>query len=304
MKSIILFIVLIITNPNSQQLSVREVKIEYSNGMEVFHVYERNPDIDFLEKKEYFWYTEYSGFKSTRGGTGGLLLNGEYKFYDSDGNLILSQSYKNGLKNGKFTEWDENGSIINKEEFIDGNLTYSKFHEKGVDGKYYIQEWIGEMFKVGFKRNAYLEVGGLISEEELIDDSLLLHSIRTYYPFSHKLETKLFATGLGRDKYYGEYLEFYENGNPKIKGEFAKSILGSFRSGKWFWYNENGDIYDTASYKLFEEKYDNGETRIIGSLVYDEDSKEWLRDGKWRTFSEEGYGKVDFIYEWGVLQEN
>jgi antitoxin component YwqK of YwqJK toxin-antitoxin module len=112
------------------------------------------------------------------------------------------------------------------------------------------------------------------------------------------------TSDLARENCFGDYVEYYENGNLQVKGQCAKTDLGEFGTGKWTWYYESGAIEDSATYKLFEEKYSNGKTSLIGSLIYDSKTNEWVRHGKWRSFYENGHGKVDFNYEWGELKKD
>jgi len=45
---------------------------------------------------------------------------GEYKEYFESGKLKIEGSYVNGEKDGKWTEFDENGGILKTSKFIKG----------------------------------------------------------------------------------------------------------------------------------------------------------------------------------------
>ena len=66
--------------------------------------------IDYKDSSEYYWYNEYSGVKSTKGGSGGNLLHGKYQRYDENGNLKVEANYYLGLEDGLRRTWDEEGN--------------------------------------------------------------------------------------------------------------------------------------------------------------------------------------------------
>jgi hypothetical protein len=52
----------------AQQVSkTDEIRITYTNGIEVFNVCQVNPIIVWDDDFEYYWYTEFSKIKSTKG---------------------------------------------------------------------------------------------------------------------------------------------------------------------------------------------------------------------------------------------
>ena len=104
-----------------------QIKIEYSNGIEIFTVCKHNPHITFNEEKKYYWYTEFSKIKSTKGGSGGKLLNGNYKLYDEKYNLKVEKNYYLGLPDGNEMSWDSLGNINSKATVEQGVVIYQKF---------------------------------------------------------------------------------------------------------------------------------------------------------------------------------
>jgi len=145
----------------------------------------------------------------------------------------------------------------------------------------------------------------LIWEEELLNDTLIIHLIHEYYPYSNKIKAKYKTSDLARKRYYGDYFEFYENGNSKVTGEFAKSDLGSFMVGNWIYYTESGEIENSYTFKLHKEFYDDGKIKLIGSLIESGNNfKIYQKHWKWIEFYENGQIKDQYNYEWGELIEN
>src|SRR5690606_33491466 len=112
----------------------KEIKIKYKNGIEIFHIYLGDEQPKYKEDKEYYWYTEFSKIKSTKGGNGGKLLNGNYKFFDENGNLIKDENYSMGLKNGESKKWDKNGDLTEIYRYENGESVYWKYHPDEDDG--------------------------------------------------------------------------------------------------------------------------------------------------------------------------
>lgn len=96
----------------------------------------------------YFWYGS-NAIHQTEGGFSGRLLNGQYQEFYADKNLREQGEFKDGLKDGVWQSWSENGLL---KEFVnwkagqkhgdfefynaDGNLLQSgKYKHNLFDGK-------------------------------------------------------------------------------------------------------------------------------------------------------------------------
>ena len=298
MKNLFILFFLMCKLVYSQSDQTELKTLNYIDATIKVYVYINNPNISYLETKEYFWYTEKAGIKSTKGATGGLLLHGEFNAFDKDGNLIVQENYSNGLKQGKALEWNIEGEIIDKKIYEQGRIVYWKSQENN-DGKLYYVERIGHPFFEDTLRT-YDEHGILVRENILINDTLRIKLNLIYHKYSKQLSHKFFTQWHTK---FGEYVEYYENGIISAKGNYANSSLGEFKIGKWIWYDESGKTSSTKDYKLYQEKYENENVKIIGSLIYDKDSDEWIRQDTWRTFYEDGSANENFKYSWGTLEE-
>lgn len=283
-----------IDSPAKSALVTISKTIDYKDGREIFKFCKINPEINYKDSSEYYWYNEYSGVKSTKGGSGGNLLHGKYQRYDENGNLKVEANYYLGLEDGLRRTWDEEGNIKETLKFNKGTVVYMKF--KNEDGVYI--EWIGEMFKKGSVKNVYTSFNVLVENTTFIE-SYKMH-VKTYYEnsISKQLE-KEFTQWVG-DFYEGSYKEYYKNGKPRVVGNFVEN----FRDGFWTYFNEDGNIIKNIKFRIHNETYPNKKLKIKGSQFYDNTSQDWIRDGKWVYYKENGedFEKIE-KYKNGVLLE-
>ena len=88
----------------------------------------------------YFWYSA-NQLQHTQGGYSGKLLNGSYRSYYLNKNLMEEGSFRAGLKNGSWKIWKENGVLAEETSWQDGVMTgpFSKYDEAGelrLSGRY------------------------------------------------------------------------------------------------------------------------------------------------------------------------
>ena len=236
-NTIFILIFFLTLNLYGQTCQNEEIKIQYSNGFEVFNACKTNPTISFDENKEYFWYTEFSTVKSTKGGCGGYLLNGNYKFYDENGNLRIDKNYSLGLENGNDVRWDSLGNITAKTIYKNGDIIYWKFLN---DENYWI-EFNGPMFSEGTIRKVYNQYGNLISEEKMLAG--VKQYIKNYYEYPvGQLKEEYTSTGLGENYFSGKFTAYYKNGNIEAEGQYYEGDYTNIRVGTWKWYNQDGSV--------------------------------------------------------------
>ena len=280
-------------------IQTKEIKITYSNGYEVFKVCTSNVQTIFNDKKEYFWYTEYSKIKSTKGGSGGNLLHGNYKFYDENGNLRYDKNYYLGLRDGSEKHWDSSGNIVSQAKYLKGDLVYTKFQN---EEKYWI-EFIGPMFKEGTIRKVYTRYNGLISEEIMLPN--WRQHVKIFYEYSGKLEEEYTAGGIDKERLLGKFSTFYENGKTKIEGQFdIGKYTYNIRVGTWKWFKSDGTLEATADYKVHIEQWSNGAMKIAGGYILDPNTNTWEKTGEWRWYDEDGKSQTSKKYTMGTETED
>jgi len=292
---ILILTYLIEVTVNGQTCQQEEIKIRYTNGFEIFNVCKSNPQISYDEKKEYYWYTEFSKIKSTKGGCGGNLLNGNYKFYDEQGNLREDKNYYLGLPDGNNLIWDSLGNITSKTTYEKGKNIYWKFLNEN-------DLWIeinGPIFKEGTVRKIYSKYGTLISEDKMLAN--FKQHFKIYYEYPAKqLKEEYTKDALGLDFMTGKYTSYYENGKLEVEGQFYEGDYLNIKVGKWKWYNKDGTLDSENDYKAEVTYWPNGEIKMSGGLILDTDTNQWVRIGEWRWYAEDGkiYEKKE--YRWGV----
>lgn len=278
----------------SQQIITESKTINYQDGQEIFKVCKVNPSVVINDALDYFWYNEYSGIKNTKGGIGGQLLHGKYQLFGKSGNLLKESNYYLGLEHGLTRTWDEEGAIKETLRSNNGICIYMKF--KNEEG--YIVEWTGEMFKKGSVKKIFTSYNQLVEESTCIEPFKFYTKIYYEEYGDPKLQAE-FTRGIG-DYYYGSYKAFYRNGNKKASGNFIENQ----KEGIWSYYNEDGSIQSQYKFRIYEEKYPSGNMRIQGSQIFNEETNEWLRDGRWLYYEENGqdYKKIE-EYKAGQLIE-
>lgn len=292
--SVIFFAFFLTINLFGQTCQNEEIKIRYTNGFEVFNVCKTNPTISFDEKKEYYWYTEFSKIKSTKGGCGGNLLNGNYKFYDEDGNLRVDKNYLFGIEDGNDLRWDSLGNITAKTTYKKGETIYWKF----LNEEDYWIEFNGRMFTEGTIRKVYTKYGTLISEEKMLAD--FKQHVKIYYEYpSGQLKEEHTTTGIGGDYMSGKLTSYYKNGKIEVDGQFYEGEYMNIRVGTWKWHNENGTLDSESNYKAEIIHWPNGEKKMSGGYIYDTDNEKWIKIGEWRWYDDTGKFLEKKEYQWG-----
>lgn len=258
------------TNASGQKV------ISYTNGQEIFGLCEFCEEVTYSEELDYYWYAPYAGVQKTQGRSEGTLLDGRYEFYNQDGNLLIKANFKKGIEHGDYIIWDELGNIKEKMHCTDGELDYVKFTND--DG--YIIEWIGKMFAKGSTKNVYTSDGAIIESVTATYDLKVQYKI--YYEMTGTLEMEFTKTV--DDLFDGTSKIYYKNGKTKFIGHFSDN----FRVGPWRWYHEDGTSESVRNYIIFKDTHPNGKLKVKGSQYYNHDTNNWIRDGKWIFYKENG----------------
>ncbi len=262
-------------------LSAGERIIEYRNGRDEFNV-ATPAKIAFKKNLIYYSFDPYENeIKETVGGAEGkLLLNGPYRFYDSDGVLRIAEHYRKGLKHGKSTVYDTDGNVLSKEEYNYGKLVYQKFaDEDGI-----VFEVFGELFQPGTRMNLYKN-GALFKKIETIR---LNYDKHTQYDLH--TQNKLIEYSLLDDELHGTLRQYQSDGQTLAEVANYKNGL---RNGETRLYNLNGKVSEKFNYVddvkngPFEIYNENGTLSMKGSLV------NGLPHGQVINYN--ALGKLDFI---------
>lgn len=293
--NILTFALLAFASYGQTSIQTKEVKIPYTNGYEIFRICTSGCQTNFDDKKEYFWYTEFSKIKSTKGGSGGSLLHGNYKFYDEQGNLRQDKNYYLGLPDGNEKTWDSLGNITSTTKYNKGEIVYWKFQNE--DG--YWVEHIGKIFTEGWVKKTYTKYNSLIAEQTMLAN-FKTHT-RTFYEYGdNKVKEDYYSSGMGGDFMTGKYTAYYENGKVQTEGQFYDGEYTNVKVGTWNWYKSDGTLEATEQYKANIEKWSNGENKVVGGYILDTETNTWIKTGEWRWYSEDGKFQSSKKYRWGV----
>jgi hypothetical protein len=157
MKKISILLFVISASANAQKIPDYGFnKVRITEGDKIIQVelkpIKDAPDVE--TDRQYFWYGS-NIIHITQGGFSGRLLNGEYylnknlkeqgvfneglkkgvwKNWDENGNLIQFYTWKDGVKDGKFTLYYNSGGIKQSGNYDDGLLdgAIKEFDQKGV----------------------------------------------------------------------------------------------------------------------------------------------------------------------------
>ena len=74
-----------------------------------------------IQELIYFWYYKHD-IHHTQGNWDGLLLDGSYRVFDKNYNLIEKGRFRNGLKHGVWQKWNSTGKLVQMENWTKGLL--------------------------------------------------------------------------------------------------------------------------------------------------------------------------------------
>jgi antitoxin component YwqK of YwqJK toxin-antitoxin module len=158
-------------------------------------------------------------------------FEGKWKWYFDNSKLLKEENYRNGLKDGMSTAYDETGKVIEEGEFVDGN----------EDGPWF--EQIGDTYTRGTYRDGLRN--GMWYNFYLNSDSLKTDSLC------------YFKGNFIEDNPDGRHIYYWENGKVKDEGSY---VMGK-KEGEWYKYNFDGTLFMIISYKQ------GVETRYVGVKI-------------------------------------
>lgn len=204
--------------------------------------------------------------------------SGEWKWFFNTGQIQKLENYKSGRLHGKWEQYDRDGRLIDRREFINdtmyswmsyASMTYQCGEFKGMilqngrvehydrHGKYlesigmmkngvHSGKWSGYFASGKLESIRHFDEGKMEGTEILFYESGEIRSVRYYTanqphgPMWNYFENgKMMASGhFESGKAVGVWRYYYENGQVKESGTYQ---LGQ-RVGKWSYYNEKGEL--------------------------------------------------------------
>jgi len=250
-------------------------------------------------EKEGLWLSFYEGVKvkSEENYKNGLL-NGYFKEYGKEENLLLTLLYREGKlveEVGKDTTEiaiteikDSDGRIVEIGLFRNSLPVgiHKKFNKEGVIIYSYI----------------YNDLGVVVSEGIIDKEGKRFGKWIDYYSDKKIRDEGNYSNNLKE----GRWTFFFENGGVEQKGNYLKGK----ENGNWIWYYNTGQVwreeefsngkeeglykeYDTTGKFLKEGQYFDGAMEGVWKIAINDFSAEGsyandFRDGKWRYFYDDG----------------
>ena len=150
---------------------------------------------------------EVTGAYNSRG-----QQDGEWQWFYANGQLMRQANFNADILDGEYIEYDEDGEVVTKGEFLDGT-------EQG--------HWF-------YRRNKAIEEGDY-------DDGLRTGTWKTWYE-EGKISSEI---EYDQDLMNGKYTIYYDNHVIKRTGH----LVNGEREGLWYDYYETGELFLTTLYK-------------------------------------------------------
>lgn len=96
-----------------------EIVINYSDSTVKASIYLKNIKLNPKQNLVYYWYNS-DKINRNMGGYSGRLLDGTYKVFDLNKNLVAEGNFKKGLKHGIWKRWSNKGGLLNLNEYKRG----------------------------------------------------------------------------------------------------------------------------------------------------------------------------------------
>ncbi|HOX79308.1 MAG TPA: toxin-antitoxin system YwqK family antitoxin [Bacteroidales bacterium] len=201
--------------------------------------------------------------------------HGPWKYFYDDGTLRMEGSYKHGMENGYFKEYDRNGNLLTTSKFADGVK----------------QENVAELVKLEVRKDYYPD--GKIKVAATYNKEGKPEGIRREYAEDGTVEKSyIFRNGImigegvvtEKGERDGFWKEYYDDGKLRAQGKYNKDL----KEGPWVFYHPNGQTEQEGSY--FKGKPE-GEWRWYyagGQLLREETCFNGLADGDMKEYDEAG----------------
>ena len=189
---------------------------------------------------------------------------GIWKTLHPNNNINIEITYKNGLKNGYYKEYDTSGNLILLEKYENDTLVKDapELAQIDIHTEYYSNGNI--KFKVGYKNG---KPEGIMRVYDSASGKVTKSII-----FKEGRQT---GSGIIDDRGFiqGSWSDVYPDGTPKDKGKYVNGR----RSGRWIFYDPLGKVMQEGDYKNGKE------------------------DGEWQWYFPDGSVRLRQNYENGLL---
>ena len=268
---------------NTEKLKYKAALVEEKLSGNVNLLYENgsvNKNINFLKGNQVGKLIEYykypKGAKYSEGDFENGQNVGEWKYYFEDGKLSTIGTYnKKGAKDGVWKDYDENGTLISEDSYVDGKMegASKNYHD---NGKIY-EEYVYRRNKINAYK--YYDINGVLVKEFLKQKkefNFEIYNKNGTLRKSGKLIDEYFDGNVITYDYLGVKTETKEYKNEKlINKEYTFFSNGQI--------NEETPIVDERAHGLFTEYFVNGKILTQGYMV------KGTAQGYWFYYDKLGY---------------
>ena len=185
-----------------------------------------------------------------------------------NGNIFKIESFRNGIKEGVFIQFDQKKGFVSKQSYykngrLNGmevsyskaNKPQSKIHYKdGVnDGKKMLYYDNGKMqedsqYKDGKKTgmSKWFDQNNKLIAIYNYKDGFFNGTNKTFYPNGNVQKEETYVNNVLN----GPYQEFFQTGKKKVTGSFKDDL----KEGEWMTYDAHGQVTETITYQNGERK--------------------------------------------------
>ena len=230
-------------------------------------------------------YWDKEGKQSVIGG------NGSIKEVYTSKRPKVEKNYKNGLLNGKYVEWNANGTVRLEGAYVNGLK----------DGEWKMWNFVSHTlyqvttYKEGEKDGVFKEYN---PNEVLVIDGIYKegekHGVWSYY-FNDGNKDMIGPFQDGEQHGHWDY--WYPNGQLYYKGDYENGK----KTGEWNFFYNNGEPWKTGTYEndfkegLWTSWFENGQEAFEGKYTLG------LEQGVWTSWYENGVMKDRGSYDKGKM---
>ncbi len=224
------------------------------------------------------------------------LKHGIWKFFNDDDRVIRIESYKNGLKNGYFKEYDLSGEIKTIVLYEEGRIVKEEEDEESAEAKY-IEERSdnGRLLKSGnYKEKVpigihkkyneqgevtetkfYDQKGNLVGEGIVDNKGYIVGTWKKYNEKGDLIMLGKYENG----RKNGMWKYFYDDGTIEQEGKYVNDKY----QGEWKWYHKNGQLWRKENYLNGKEEGTVYEFDTLGNIIVKGKYIEGEKEGYWKT---------------------
>lgn len=200
---IVLFIPVFVVGQNKISNIVNsEIVVNYPDSTVKASIYLKNIKLNPKQNLIYYWYNS-DRINRNMGGYSGRLLDGTYKVFDLNKNLIAEGSYKKGLRNGIWKRWNNKGGLLNLNNYKNGIK----------QGKEFVYDRTGKVIFIGKFKNGLKNGKCLILTNDTLKE---LYFKKDIVVINKNVLSKVFSKVTFKKNEVGKVDK--ENRNEEVKG--------------------------------------------------------------------------------------